>query len=211
MANIWNTWTSEQYLGLVPWCWIELESAEPPGPLPFIGGIDPDVVASLHEAHGLMQSAIDTAISDVFAHRGPLDDPARRARLEDAYAEVVRSRPHLSAHIRCGRKPDGTFQWEFPLDPNKSATMRNAGLRVFNSVSRQAVPFGFAPMPSAAIGKFLGLLDGTYKAEELRAAAESSAVIGTFCRRVGNTCRLSLNECPRSPRRSPPAHRRYWT
>jgi hypothetical protein len=71
MANIWNTWTRDQYLGLVPWCWIELESAEPPGPLPFIGGVDPDVVASLHEAHGLMQSAIDTAISDVFAHRGP--------------------------------------------------------------------------------------------------------------------------------------------
>src|SRR5712692_1259363 len=174
MANIWNTWTRDQYLGLVPWCWIELESAEPPGPLPFIGGVDPDVVASLHEAHGLMQSAIDTAISDVFAHRGPLDDPARRARLEDAYAEVVRSRPHLSAHIRCGRKPDGTFQWEFPLDPNKSATMRNAGLRVFNAVSRQAVPFGFDPTPSATIGKFLGLLDGAHKAEDLRAAAESA-------------------------------------
>ena len=91
MANIWNTWNREHYLGLVPWCWIELESAEPPGPFPFIGGIDPAVAAGLHEVHSLMQSAIDTAISDVFAHRGPLDDPARRTRLEDAYAEVVRS------------------------------------------------------------------------------------------------------------------------
>ena len=174
MANIWNTWSREQYLGLVPWSWIELESAEPPGPLPFIGGIDPEVVAGLHEAHSLMQSAVDTAISDVFAHRGPLDDPARRGRLEDAYAEVVRSRPHLSAHIRCGRRPDGVFQWEFPFDPNKSATMRNAGLRVFNAVSRQALSFGFDRTPSASVGKFLGLLDGTHTAGELRAAADTS-------------------------------------
>src|SRR3989441_9569377 len=174
MANIWNSWGRDHYLGLYPWTWTQFESAELPGPFPFFGGVDPEVVASLQEAHHLMQSAIDTAISDVFAHRGPLDDPARRARLEDAYAEVVRSRPHLSAHIRCGRKPDGTFQWEFPLDPNKSATMRNAGLRVFNAVSRQAVPFGFAPTPSATIGKFLGLLDGMHKADELRTAAEAS-------------------------------------
>jgi len=174
MANIWDVWNREHYLGLVPWCWIELESAEPPGPLPFVGGVDPDVVASLHEAHSLMQSAIDTAISDVFAHRGPLDDPARRVRLEDAYAEVVRSRPQLGAHIRCGRKPDGTFQWAFPLDPDKSATMRNAGLRVFNAAARQTTPFGFERTPSATIGQFLGLLDGTYRAGELRAAAEAS-------------------------------------
>lgn len=174
MANIWNTWSREQYLGLVPWSWIELESAEPPGPFPFVGGVDPDVVASLHEVHSLMQSAVDTAISDVFAHRGPVDDPARRGRLEDAYAEVVRSRPHLTAHIRCGRKPDGTFQWEFSFDPNKSATMRYAGLRIFNAVLRQAVPFGFDRTPSASVGKFIALLDGTHTAGELRAAADTS-------------------------------------
>jgi len=174
MSNIWNTWNREHYLGLVPWAWIELESAEAPGPFPFIGGVAPEVVASLHEAHGLMQSAIDTAISDVFAHRSPLDDPARRARLEDAYAEVVRSRPHLSAHIRCGRKPDGTFQWEYPLDPAKSATMQYGGLRVFNAAAHQAMPFGFDRTPSQAVGKFIGLLDGTHTAGELRAAAETS-------------------------------------
>jgi L-ascorbate metabolism protein UlaG (beta-lactamase superfamily) len=174
MANIWNAWNREHYVSLVPWTWIELESADPPGPFPFIGGVAPEVAAGLHEAHSLMQSAIDTAISDVFAHRGPLDDPARRARLEDAYAEVVRSRPHLSAHIRCGRKPDGTFQWEYPHDPAKSATMRYGGLRVFNAVARQAVPFGFDRTPSPTIGKFIGLLDGTHTAGELRAAAEAS-------------------------------------
>lgn len=174
MANIWNMWNREHYLSLVPWTWIELESAEPPGPFPFIGGIAPEVLASLHEAHRLMQSAIDTAISDVFAHRGPLDDPGRRARLEDAYAEVVRSRPHLSAHIRCGRRPDGTFQWEYPLDPGKSAAMRYGGLRVFNAVTRQAVPFGFDRSPSQTVGKFLGLLDGTHTAGELRAATDTS-------------------------------------
>jgi hypothetical protein len=184
MANIWTAWNREHYVGLVPWAWIELESAEPPGPFPFIGGVAPEVVADLHEAHSLMQSAIDTAISDVFAHRGPLDDPPRRARLEDAYAEVVRSRPHLSAHIRCGRKPDGTFQWDYPLDPAKSATMQYGGLRVFNAVARQAMPFGFDRTPAQAIGKFIGLLDGTRTAAELRAAAEAAgpAHAGTLTR-----------------------------
>src|SRR3989442_1575771 len=93
MANIWNSWGRDHYLGLYPWTWTQLESAELPGPFPFFGGVDPEVVASLQEAHHLMQSAIDTAISDVFAHRGPLDDPERRRRLEDAYAELVRSPP----------------------------------------------------------------------------------------------------------------------
>ena len=97
MANIWNSWGRDHYLGLYPWTWTQFESAELPGPFPFFGGVDPEVVANLQEAHHLMQSAIDTAISDVFAHRGPLDDPERRRRLEDAYAELVQSRPHLRA------------------------------------------------------------------------------------------------------------------
>ena len=173
MARIWDAWGRNQYLGLLPWTWVQLESAEPPGPLPFIGGVDPDILVSLHEVHSVMQSAVDTIISDVFAHRAPLDDPARRTMLEDAYAEVVRSRPQLSEHIRCGRKPDGTFQWDYPVEPNKSASMRNAGLRVFNAVSRQAAPFGFDRTPSQTIGKFLGLLDGTHQTGDLRTAVDA--------------------------------------
>jgi hypothetical protein len=75
---------------------------------------------SLHEAHALLSSTIDTAISDVFSKRAPLDDPDRQRRLEDAYAEVVSARPYLQQHIRCGRKPDGTFHGSFrpiPLNP----------------------------------------------------------------------------------------------
>src|SRR2546425_12882360 len=83
MANIWNSWGRDHYLGLYPWTWTQFESAELPGPFPFFGGVDPEVVANLQEAHHLMQSAIDTAISDVFAHRGPLDDPERRRRSEE--------------------------------------------------------------------------------------------------------------------------------
>src|SRR5439155_22408187 len=101
MANIWNSWGPDHYLGLYPWTWTQLESAELPGPFPFFGGVDPEVIASLQEAHLLMQSAIDTAISDVFAHRGPLDDSVRRRRLVDAYVELVHALPHWQAILIC--------------------------------------------------------------------------------------------------------------
>ena len=110
MTSGWNRLPAQQFLSLVPWCWVQLESAEPPGPFPFVGGLAPEVMAALQEAHGLLASSIDTAISDVFSKRAPLDDPDRPARLEDAYAELINSRPHLSRHIKCGRKPDGSFR-----------------------------------------------------------------------------------------------------
>src|SRR5437879_13479657 len=148
-----------------------------------------------------MQSAIDTAISDVFAHRGPLDDPDRRRRLEDAYAELVQSRPHLRAHIRCGRRLDGTFQWEFPLDPGKSATMTYMGLRGFNAATQQVFPLRFTDAPAPALGKFLGLLDGTHTVAELQSAAETSGPGNT-----GDLTRLLENrkayECLRVAPRS---------
>ncbi len=171
---IWDQFKRDHYIGLVPWAWVQLESAEPPGPFPYIGGVAPEVVASLQEAHSLLLSAIETAISDVFSRRAPLDDPLRSARLEDAYAELVQSRPHLSAHIRCGRKPDGTFFWEFPLDPSKSATVTYAGLRIFNAVARQAIPLGFERPIGPVVGKFLGYLDGTHTASELQTVAAAS-------------------------------------
>jgi len=129
--KIWDSLPKKQYLSLAPWTWVQLESADPPGPFPFVAGVAPEVVASLHEAHTLLSSTIDTAISDVFSKRAPLDDPDRQRRLEDAYAEVVSARPYLQQHIRCGRKPDGTFRWEFPTDPTKSSAVTNGGLRIF--------------------------------------------------------------------------------
>ncbi|MFO0700959.1 MAG: MBL fold metallo-hydrolase [Nitrospira sp.] len=155
-------------MSLGPWCWGQLESAEPPGPFPFIGGVSPEVVASLQEAHGLLSSAIDTAISDVFSKRAPLDEPERRRRLEDAYAELINTRPYLQRHIRCGRRPDGTFYWEFQTDPTKSTTVTNGGLRMFHAINHQAIPFGFNNRRlGPSIGKLFGLLDGTHTAEEI--------------------------------------------
>jgi hypothetical protein len=146
-----------------------LESGEAPGPFPFIAGVAPEVVASLHEAHSLLSSAVDTAISDVFSKRAPLDDPDRQRRLEDAYAELITSRPYLEQHITCGRKPDGMFNWEFPTDSTKSATVTNGGLRIFHSVKRQAIPLGFEQRPLGPIvGKVLGMLDGTHQTEEVK-------------------------------------------
>ena len=174
MSQVWDSLKTDQYVSLQPWTWVQLESSESPGPFPFIGGVDPQVVASLNEAHSLLLSSVETAISDVFSRRAALGEPSLPARLEDAYAELVNSRPHLSQHIRCGRERGGTFTWQFPLDPTKSATVTNAGLRVFNAVTRQAIPLAFERPIGPAVGKLLGFLDGTYTVGEVRTVATAT-------------------------------------
>ncbi|MGQ0694736.1 MAG: MBL fold metallo-hydrolase [Nitrospiraceae bacterium] len=169
MSRIWDSFPREQYVGLAPWTWVQLESAEAPGPFPFVGGVAPEVVASLHDAHSELMSCVDTAISDILSKRAPLDDPNRQRLLEDAYAELVNSRPSLRRYIRCGRKQDGTFEWEFPTDPTKSAIVTNGGLRIYHSVKRQAIPIGFDHRPlGPVVGKVLGMLDGTHQSGEIK-------------------------------------------
>jgi L-ascorbate metabolism protein UlaG (beta-lactamase superfamily) len=175
MRQIWDSLLKSHYLSLAPWCWVQLESADAPGPFPFVAGVAPDVAGSLTEAHSLLASAIDTAISDVFSKRAPVDDPDRRRRLEDAYAELVNARPYLRRHITCGRKPDGAFHWEFPTDPTRSSTVTNGGLRIFHSVKRQAIPLGFDQRPLGPIvGALLGMLDGTRQTDEIRTVVEAA-------------------------------------
>ena len=170
----WDRFGSNQYLGFQPWAWAQLESADPPGPFPFMGGVDPAVADSLHEVHGILMSAVETAISDVFAHRTSVNDPALRGRLEDAYAEVVASRPRLKNHIQCGRNPDGSFLWAFPFDRHQSAVMQYAGVRIFNAVTRQAVPFAFDRPLAPEVGRLLGFLDGTRTIAEIRTMTAGS-------------------------------------
>jgi L-ascorbate metabolism protein UlaG (beta-lactamase superfamily) len=172
--SIWDSYTADQFIGLNPWVWVQLESSEPPGPFPFLGGVDPAVVASLHQVHGTLLSSIETAISDMVAHRAPLDDPALPRKLEDAYAEVVETRPNLKNHIQCGRQADGSFQWSFPLDPRATAAMSYQGLRMFNAVTRKAIPFGFERPMAPLVGKFFGFLDGTHRVAEIRTIATAS-------------------------------------
>src|SRR6187551_2650398 len=175
MSTTWTKLPREHFLSLAPWCWVQLESAEPPGPFPFVGGLAPDVIAALQEAHSLLASSIDTAISDVFSKRAPLEDPDRQRRLEDAYAEVVNARPYLSRHIRCGRKPDGSFQWDLPFESAKSSTVSNGGLRIFHSVKRQAIPIGFDQRSlGPLVGKVIGMLDGSHRTEEIKTVVLSS-------------------------------------
>ena len=175
MSTRWNTLPRDHFLSLVPWSWVQLESAEPPGPFPFVGGLAPEVVAALQEAHSLLASSIDTAISDVFSKRAPVDDPDRQRRLEDAYAEVVNARPYLSRHITCGRKPDGSFRWELPFEPAKSSVVTNGGLRIFNSVKRQAIPIGFDQrLLGPVVGRLIGMLDGSHRTEEIKTVVTSS-------------------------------------
>ena len=162
--TIWSTVPREQYVGLAPWVWVQLESSQPPGPLPFLGGVAPEVLASLHEAHSLFLPCVETAISDVFSKRANLDDPLVKVRLEDAYAELVASRPKLSQHISARRQANGEFHWSHPFDSSRSAPVINSGLRVFNAVKRQAIPVPFERPMGPMVGKLLGMLDGTHQA-----------------------------------------------
>ena len=172
MAHSWKTLPDDKYVGLFPWVWVEFESSEPPGPFPFLGGVAPQVVASLYEVHGHLSGAIDIAISDVFAGRTSANAPTLRERLENAYTEVVHSRPHLRDHIHCGRDADGAFHWDFPLDPTKSAVVHYSQLRICNTVTHQAVPLALEPHMAPAVGRFLGCLNGTQKVGELRAEVQ---------------------------------------
>ncbi|MEW6544866.1 MAG: hypothetical protein AB1411_14810 [Nitrospirota bacterium] len=169
MDTFWSNFSGRQYFGLAPWVWIEFESSEPPGPFPFLGGIAPRVAAGLHEVHQHLSGAIDIVIGDVFAGRARADDPLIRTRLEDAYAEVVRSRPRLRRMIRCGRSPDGAFYWEYPLDAGQSAPIRYSGLRLFNAATRQTVSVGLDQHPAHAVGRWIGCLDGTQTVGDLQA------------------------------------------
>ena len=172
--SIWDTYRADQYISLYPWVWVQLESSEPPGPFPFLGGVDPQIVASLHQVHSTLLSSVETAISDIMAHRAPLNDPALPTRLEDAYTEVVESRPNLKSHIQCGRQADGTYHWGFQQDPRATAAMSYQGLRIFNAVTRSAIPFGFERPMSSLVGKFLGFLNGSHTAGEIRTIATAS-------------------------------------
>ena len=172
--SIWDTYRADQYISLYPWVWVQLESSEPPGPFPFLGGVDPQIVGSLHQVHSTLLSSVETAISDIMAHRAPLNDPALPKRLEDAYSEVVESRPRLKAHIQCGRQADGTFHWGFQQDPTATAAMSYQGLRIFNAVTRNAIPFGFERPMSSLVGKFLGFLNGSHTVGEIRTIATAS-------------------------------------
>lgn len=183
------------FVSLVPWCWVQLESDEPPGPFPFLGGVAPEVVTALAVAHRLLASSIDTAISDVFSKRAPLDDPNRGRRLEDAYAELVNSRPSLQRSITCGRAQDGRFSWEFPTDPTRSSTITNGSLRIFHSVKRQAIPLGFNGRPfGPAVGHLLGLLHGTNTRTEIETALTAAPrEAGAFLARLLDT--LDRHDC----------------
>lgn len=172
--KIWDHYRPTDYLALQPWVWVQFESAEAPGPFPFLGGVAPEVTVALHEAHQHLLSSVETAISDVFAKRAPLDDPDLRTRLEDAYAELVNSRPQLSRHIRCGRRPDGSFQWEFSRDPGQSSTVSSAGLRIFHAVKRQAIPMPLDRMSGPAVARLIGLLDGSQPVSAIRTVVISS-------------------------------------
>ena len=174
--HIWDAFPSDQYLSLAPWASVELERGGTPRPVGYdIAGVAPEVAASLREAHRLLDQALKGAINDVLFGRASLGDPVLRVRLEDAYAELIQSRPHLRKHIECRREPDGTFQWDFPKDPTQSAIVTYVGARVINALTKQVGQFGFEPPIAPAVGTLLGCLDGTHTAAEVRAVVATAS------------------------------------
>src|SRR5439155_21295310 len=81
--QIWDAFPCDHYLSLVPWAGLGLESEGTPRPFPLIAGVAPDVVASLHEAHGLLSNAVTDAITDVASARASPGDSVLRVRVED--------------------------------------------------------------------------------------------------------------------------------
>ncbi len=165
---IWNSFRDDDYLSLVPWARFDLVSEGAPSPFSFVGGVAPEVVASLHEAHRVLNNSVEAAITDVFEGRSALQDPAFRALVEDAYAELVQSRADLRQHIRCGRDFDGTFRWEFPIDPSQRPRVKFSGLQLVNGLTKQATSFDFDRPMTPAVGKLLGVLDGTHRMAEVQ-------------------------------------------
>ena len=41
MSSVWDRLPRQHYMSLAPWCWVQLESGEAPGPFPFVAGIAP--------------------------------------------------------------------------------------------------------------------------------------------------------------------------
>src|SRR5207249_12181285 len=115
-------------------------------------------------------------LSHAVAHRAGLDDTAPPSRLEDAYAELVNARPHLSAHVKYGRRPDATFYWDFPRNSRKSAALAYTGLRVCNAVTHQALPFEFNSSMGQAVGRLIGQLDGSRTVADIRTTAEATGM-----------------------------------
>jgi len=170
---IWDRFPDDRYLSLVPWARLELVSDGASAPFSFIGGVAPEVVASLHEAYRILNNSVEATITDVFAGRASLEDPVLQARVEDAYAELVRSRQDLRVHILCGREPDGTFRWEFPVDPAQRPRLKFSALRLVNSLTKQTTSFDVDGSMTPAVGKLLGVLEGTHRVPEVRQTVAS--------------------------------------
>ena len=169
MAQIWDTLRSEQYIGLEPWAWIQFESAEPPGPLPFLGGVAPEVVTSLHEAHPVIERSRNgdqRCLSRRSSWMTPRPSVVGR-RLCGVGQFTAASEP--THHVRA---PGG---WLVSLGISKrSDEVRHDDQHgsphfSFGQTASDTIPVRTADGP--AVGKFVGYLDGTYRVSEVRTVA----------------------------------------
>lgn len=170
MSEIWNTLVPEQTVHLAPWAWILVESSTPLGSFAHVTGVTGDVMAALNTVRDQLRACIESTIGDVASGRLRFDDPRLPRLMEDAYAEVVASHPHLALLIQARRRRDGGFDWSFPRDPDYLPDHRLDRLRLINVVQREVSGGELRALSSEAVGWLSGELQGRHTARSLQRA-----------------------------------------
>jgi hypothetical protein len=194
MPASWDSISPASYVGLAPWAWVTIDGAGPANPFEYIAGVHPDVVRALNDAREVMRGEIEAIIGDVAAGRIRFDDPRLPRLVEDAYIEVVASRPAIARHLVARRRGDGAFVWGWTQDREWRSTRELTALRFVNARARQVSTGELKALSSRAVGWLLGELDGSRTAGDLRAAigARGDAEAPALDKLLGTLSRMGM-------------------
>lgn len=168
MSTELQAFPPNHHVALAPWAWFDLSSSAGSDSFEYVAGIHRDVLRSLCEASAGLRSEIEAVLGDVWAGRIAADDPRLPVLLEDAYAELVAMHPRFQAHITARREPDGSFTWDYPLDPDYRSTRRLDHFRAVNARARQVREGDLKSIDGRDIAWLAGQLDGRLTLEQLR-------------------------------------------
>ena len=115
MSTSWDSLPPDLYLSLAPWCWVQLESADPPGPFRLSPALLRKSLAPCTKRTAcsrVRRYGNQRRIRKAGSARRPTSFQAARRRVR----RISECRPYLSRHIKCGRRADGRFQWDIPFD-----------------------------------------------------------------------------------------------
>ncbi len=194
MTEAFSTLPDARFVGLAPWCWLTFASSTPTHPFELIAGIHGDVSAALNDVRALLRSELEALIGDVSAGRIRYDDPRLAPLLEDAYAEILATRPHLAAHVAAHRDAGGRFHWSYRKDPHYRSPRALDRIGFFHGRSRDMRQGELQALDSRAVGWLVGLLDGSRSAGELRRliAARGPGPQSAMTRMLDNMARMDM-------------------